>query len=82
MQGKESIQGRLFNAERSGSNIKITNVSDGKELATIYPNNQIAMTQALSRQQVQALDTFQTSVAAEKAAAKNIKREGPSLGLG
>jgi hypothetical protein len=53
-----------------------------KDLAIIYPNNQIAMTRALSQQQVQALDTLQTSVAAEKAAAKSIKREGPSLGLG
>jgi hypothetical protein len=47
-------------------------------LATIYPDNRIAMAQALSNEQVQALDAFQTAAAAEQAASK--QKNGPSLG--
>jgi hypothetical protein len=85
MEGKNSMQIRHFDvqARRVGKNIEVTNLSDNKPLATIYPNNTIAMNRALSQQQVQALEGFQSHVAAaEKAAAKNIKRDGPSLGLG
>jgi hypothetical protein len=78
MQGKESIQGNLFQAKRVGQNIKITN-PDGKDLATIYPDNKIAMAQALSDEQVQALSAFQASVAAEQVATVQ-KNNGPSLG--
>ncbi len=78
MQAKNSIQGNLFQAERVGRNIKITN-PDGQDLATIYPDNRIAMAQSLSEEQVQALDAFQTAVATEQAASKQ-QKNGPSLG--